>query len=378
MIKNIAFILGSIDMSIGGVSRVTCTLSRYFEDNGYNCFYIFSGYDTHLIPEEKKIRLDFESLNQQSYVERFCGFIKNNDISLIIDQDFNSDTLLPSLQIIKKETGIKFIFCYHRNPLYNDFIRNISSRKIIIYNWIRKIIRKEDINKPGFVQIKDICDKYVVLSESYIHTFFLRYGMDKKNMLAIANPLPLNFEPISFDDKEKMVFIVSRFQEKIKNIKSIIRIWKNIENKGYNGWKLVIGGYGRDEEELKRYANELNLKSYSFVGRLNDPTIYYKKAQITLMASLCEGFGMTLIEGMQFGCVALAFNYYTAIKDIIINNVNGYIIPPKREKLFSKKLIQLMTDDSLRRSMAINAIKGSQKFSVDCIGEKWINVFKQL
>lgn len=377
MSKNIAFILGSIDPSIGGVQRVTWTLSKFFEQNGYECFYVYCGVNTPLIDESRKIHLNFNSDNHIDFYNRFYDFVNKNKISIIIDQDYYSPAIIFSLKEIKKEIDIKLIYCYHRNPFFEDIINGYNPHSIIFKNRIKKLIHK-DIYSPAFVQISNLCYKYVVLSDSYIKLFSQRYNINKNQITAIINPTPFNIsEIIDLDSKEKIVFIVTRFVEKIKNIKASLRIWKNLESSGYNGWKLVIAGYGEDEENIKNYAEKIHLKSYSFIGKIDNPIPYYMKSSIIMMTSNCEGYPMTLIEGMQFGCVPIVFNNFSSLKDIITNNKNGVIISSEKETVFSKKLLSLMNNNINRKTLAFNAIEWTKNNSINQIGTIWLDLLNK-
>lgn len=97
-----------------------------------------------------------------------------------------------------------------------------------------------------------------------------------------------------------------------------------------------------------------------------------------MMTSNFEGFGMTLTEAMQNGCVPMAFDTYTALHDIVTDSVDGMIIPPKDEKKYANNLYELMSSDVRRRQMALDAMKTAQKFSISSIGAKWINMFNEL
>ena len=54
------------------------------------------------------------------------------------------------------------------------------------------------------------------------------------------------------------------------------------------------------------------------------------------------------------------------------------IIPPKDEKKYANNLYELMSSEMKRKQMALDAMKTAQKFSIDSIGAKWINMFNEL
>lgn len=56
---NILFVETSINPNLGGIERVTYTLSREFEKNGNSCYYAYAREDYDEICEHKKIKIDY-------------------------------------------------------------------------------------------------------------------------------------------------------------------------------------------------------------------------------------------------------------------------------------------------------------------------------
>src|SRR5690606_14985825 len=105
---------------------------------------------------------------------------------------------------------------------------------------------------------------------------------------------------------------------------------------------------------------------------------YYRKSAIFAMTSSAEGFGMTLIEAQQMGCVPVAFNSFLSLHDIIDDGENGYTIENNNLELYVDKLYNLMHDSGLRRTLAINAIQKSKDFRIEKIGRQWVELFNEL
>ena len=97
----------------------------------------------------------------------------------------------------------------------------------------------------------------------------------------------------------------------------------------------MIVGDGEQRPILERKAK--NMERVNFVG-FSDPVPYYKESAIFCMTSNFEGFPMVLPEAMSFGVVPLAFDSFPAVSDIIIDNKNGFLIPPFSIKQYVKKI----------------------------------------
>jgi glycosyltransferase involved in cell wall biosynthesis len=223
----------------------------------------------------------------------------------------------------------------------------------------------------------------VLLSEAFINEYFNYAELnDKSKFVVIPNAL-------SYDDflllnklyeKKKQVLVVSRLEEAQKRISLVIKAWdtimRNEENERMrNEWSLKIVGTGDSEKDYKRLAQELNIHNIEFCGR-QQPKTYYEDSSIFLMTSSYEGWGLTLTEAQQFGCVPIAFDSYSSIHDIITDGKNGLLIKDNDLNLFVRKMKKLMTSESLRIKMAQNAIRSSEQFALHKIINLWENLLK--
>ena len=96
------------------------------------------------------------------------------------------------------------------------------------------------------------------------------------------------------------------------------------------------------------------------------------------MSSSCEGFGMVLVEALKYKCIPIAYNSFAALSDIIIDDVNGYAIPPFKEKLFIEKLHYLMSNENERNRLASNNTITLNKFDINKVSQQWMDLFNNL
>ena len=183
--------------------------------------------------------------------------------------------------------------------------------------------------------------------------------------------------PDKLSGKQKEVLIVARLDEHSKRLSLALRIWHEVENRGYGDWKLTIVGHGPDEMYYRTLADELQLKNISFEGR-QEPLEYYRRASIFMMTSAYEGWGITLLEAQQMGVVPVVFDSYVALHDIVGNGVNGIIVENGNLDKYVEQLTALMKDDTLRHFLAENALKSCQRFAGHKIINQWVNLFNDL
>ena len=97
-----------------------------------------------------------------------------------------------------------------------------------------------------------------------------------------------------------------------------------------------------------------------------------------MMTSKYEGFGMTLVEALQNGCVPIVYDNFSVLHDIIQDKINGVIITSNNEQEFVNNLMLLMNDHRRRISYSLNGINSTQKFSKETICSCWNKLIKEL
>ena len=94
------------------------------------------------------------------------------------------------------------------------------------------------------------------------------------------------------------------------------------------------------------------------------------------MTSIFEGFPMCLTEAMQFGCVPIAFDSFSAVYDIIKSGETGELVKSFNKKKYVEKLIHLIEDETYRKKLSKNAFQYIKRYDIENILPKWINLFK--
>lgn len=125
------------------------------------------------------------------------------------------------------------------------------------------------------------------------------------------------------------------------------------------GATLTLAGSGPDEELLRKLAHNLGLDdSIEFVGFVSDPSPFLARASCFVMASRWEGFGVALVEALQFGLPILATECDFGPADIIVNESIGELVPPENHLALADAIVTAAQrewnseDAATRRSLA--------------------------
>mgnify|MGYP003291691583 CR=1 FL=1 len=387
---NILFLYSNVINPIkGGIQNVTYELSGYFTSKGNSCYYI--SLNNLKIDDKKQYYLPNASSFLNNENKNFLiNFIKEKNIDIVINQGgFDKDCC--KFAYIAKQHGVKLISCLHNSLLerirnfetvhYNSFKKYnlLLISKFTKHRFVKKVLYSmyRLKYKKHFEKLHEYSDLVVLLSDSFKQDLSFFIGNLSEKVCAMPNPIPskIYYEETNVQ-KEKIVLYVGRIDIPQKRPDLLLEIWSTVYKK-HKDWNLVIVGDGKDLDFLKKYAKSLQLYNIYFEGQ-QDPTPYYKKASIFCMTSAYEGFGIVLIEAMNMKVVPIAFESFSTVKDIIDNNINGVLVEPFNNDLYSKKLSELMENDCMRLNMSNNAYKKSEQFQLNEIGEKWLALFSSL
>lgn len=374
---NILFISFGLDPTVGGTERVTRTLMESFEHHGMTCFITFCAGDDPSFPKEKKLLVDYRC-SYSTFKQKMDNYVAEHNIDLIINEnvcEWNVSRFFRELKSSRKDISI--IYCLHNTPdLFIPHFTKLNAQTI--KNVVYRCFTGRTIYMAKHKRMYDVADRYVVLSPSYIPRFYEIFKLkDEGKVIAIPNPITMTATEVCAGEKENIFLVVARLSEKQKNISAILRIWKEF-CKQNNDYQLQIVGYGPDEEQLKAYAASLQLRNIAFMGRTHEPQKFYSRAKFFLMTSRYEGFPMTIIESMLFGCIPIVYNSFSAINDIITNGENGLLVPNNDEKAFLHAMLDLANDHHRQEVIRKQVAPSLTKFSLEKVTEKWMELFEKL
>ena len=171
---------------------------------------------------------------------------------------------------------------------------------------------------------------------------------------------------------EKVVLYVGRFDER-KGIETLVRAFALLKERDVQNLKLIIVGGSStdmpDGEERKRIENiidELGLTdSTIFAGRIGHDILplYYTAADVCVIPSHYEPFGLVAIEAMACGVPVVASNV-GGLKFTIIPEETGLLVEPKDIEAFASSIHRILFDDLWVRKMRKQASANvNQRFS---------------
>jgi glycosyltransferase involved in cell wall biosynthesis len=98
-----------------------------------------------------------------------------------------------------------------------------------------------------------------------------------------------------------------------KDLKTLLDALVIVLHQSRDNWSLKIAGVGSLELDLKRYAIELGIeKNILWLGKVRNIAEFYESIDLFVLPSKYEGFGMVLLESMQYGIPIISSNIPTS------------------------------------------------------------------
>ena len=300
---------------------------------------------------------------------------------------------LPILMFKLAQLGLpqkpKIISIYHNDPTTNGVLQRLSRIKKSsnckikgnVIDLASKLI--VFLSAIKFKTTYKYSDMFILLSQSFIKPFQAFAGIkNSRKIRVIPNAITIDKGEFEYDGRKKRneIIYVGRLDEDQKRVSRVIDIWSRLE-RNHPEWQLKIVGDGPARKDLEKLVDTYSLKKVSFEG-YQMPKSYYENASILILTSEFEGFGLVIVEGMQFGVVPVVYGSYPAVYDIITDGEDGYILPYHKEGFNLDEAVsvmeKLMASDNNLNITAIKAMKNSERFSMDMISKEWYNLFEEI
>jgi glycosyltransferase involved in cell wall biosynthesis len=325
------------------------------------------------------------------------SLVEEKKVSILSISEYNSDDLVYEVnpKVILESIGIRG--WSKGGAIRRDYFVIVSSlRKFINENKIDVLISVQATNMLWVVpallgtKTRSVCWEHINYSshKSFVHNtcIFLAKVFAKKivvltkrdrdlwntdKAISISNFPAFNMPDVCIEEKQKVFIAVGRFSLQ-KAFERLLDVWDIVENSGKSeGYYLEIIGEGEQEVLLRNKIVEKGLQRIEIKPFTKQIDLVYRKASAILMTSLFEGYPMVLIEAIQFGVPAIAFDVLTGPAEIILPYETGFLIEDGNIGEFANSIIEMINDEKLLKLMQNNNLEYRKQFDSASIIAKW-------
>ena len=179
---------------------------------------------------------------------------------------------------------------------------------------------------------------------------------------------------IKIKNLKKFIICVSRFSKR-KGHETLIRAYSMLKNK--KNYKLVLVGFGNEEENIKKMIKESNIqKDVIIINNLHNPFWLLKKASLSVVTSLYEGFPNVIVESLTLGTPVISTNMNAGASEILSNGKGGDLIKVGDYINLSKKIQDFINNPAILKQKLIFARKNLHRFDINTHTEIYNKIFK--
>ncbi|MGG5216346.1 MULTISPECIES: glycosyltransferase [Rahnella] len=268
---------------------------------------------------------------------------------------------------------------------------NIMARVAAIFtlNRRRLVCTAHSNNEGGRIRMLSyrftdfMCSKTTNVSKGALNHFISLKAFKRDKSEVVYNGL--NFDRFKFADSSaikirdefnipediKLILSVGRLTE-AKDYPNLLKAVSKLNDQTY---KLLIVGDGDLRGELEQVVERLNLKSrVIFAGIRTDVHEFYSAADIFVLASRWEGFGLVVAEAMGSGCPVVSTDC-GGVSEVV--GCNDYIVPTNDYNALALKIDEILSLSENQKQILIEKNRNHviNHFSIDKIVNKWLGIY---
>ncbi|MHC5673921.1 glycosyltransferase family 4 protein [Nostoc sp.] len=192
---------------------------------------------------------------------------------------------------------------------------------------------------------------------------------------------------LGIDKEAKVVLYVGRFDPR-KGIETLVRAVNESGLRDSNNLQLIIGGGstpgncdGIERDRIEQIINELVMSDFTiFAGRLSQDILptYYAAADVCVVPSHYEPFGLVAIEAMASGTPVVASDV-GGLQFTVVDEETGLLAPPQDVDAFASAIDRILLNPEWRDELGKAGRKRVEsKFSWHGVATQLIELYTQL
>jgi D-inositol-3-phosphate glycosyltransferase len=211
--------------------------------------------------------------------------------------------------------------------------------------------------------------------------------------LSLFHPIPMNEARQRLDicDRKHMVLFVGRI-ERLKGIDTLLEAMA-IVVQDFPNWKeeicvCIVGGdvsedsavVDKEMERLKELRARLGIADLvTFLGAQAQDTLpdHYSAADVVVMPSYYESFGMVALEAMACGTPVIA-SQVGGLAFTVQDGVTGFLVPERDPVALAEKITLLLKDQTLRTKLGAQGIEWARQHTWAQVADQILSLYSEL
>ena len=258
--------------------------------------------------------------------------------------------------------------------------------------------REGEYRVRGERQVLRIADRIVAATIAEVTQLRFLYKAPSDKLVTIPPGVDVShFYPIPADEAklyvglkpdDRMVLFVGRI-EPLKGVDTLIQAMSCLQLKERQRVHLaIIGGdpsaspreMSAEMARLQKLCDDLSVgQTVVFLGKRDQDRLpyYYSAAELLVMPSHYESFGMVALEAMACGTPVIA-SEVGGLAYLVRDGETGFTIPDQEPEALCEKMSWLLNDHEMRRQMSERAVEYAQDYAWEKIAKQIIGLYEGL
>lgn len=232
-----------------------------------------------------------------------------------------------------------------------------------------------------------LADQLVSCSKGAAESFADLFHIPPAKIKTIYNFLPCDLirslaeEPLPSSQtalfSKRSVLMVGRLDEQ-KGYPYLIEAHAKLISEGMDH-NLILVGEGDEWDALQALTRKLGVEgSVHFLGFQSNPYRYMNHADVFVLSSKFEGFGLVLAEALVCGLPSISTDCPSGPAEILEGGKYGLLVPPADADSLADAIRRMLTDDELRGEFASLAPERGNAFDEKNILSEWTSLLKNV
>lgn len=248
---------------------------------------------------------------------------------------------------VGNEHGIKTYVTAHGSDMFE-----LYKKQPLMRSTVRKVLKNAD----GVFAVSNALKHEIIATGVTGIAAKTRISWNSVDIDKFKNTDDFSFrQEYKLNDKPVVLFVGNLIKR--KNVDSLLEA-KKIANSDYY---LVIVGDGPLFKKLKKKVDDENIRDVIFTGSRTDVENIIPSADVLVLPSFSESFGLVLIEALACGKPVIGSNV-GGITEIITEDV-GLLVNPNKVSSVAKAIDKMVNDEEFRQALSLNARNRAKDFS---------------
>ncbi len=240
---------------------------------------------------------------------------------------------------------------------------------------------------PSFEPVITFClnesDAVTAVSESLKKDTYTHFSTSKK-ISVIPNFIPVSEEKVSVDQKIRMRYSkidepilchISNFR-KVKRVEDVMRVFAKVN--AVKPSNLLLVGDGPERFLIEELCRELDLCTrVKFLGKIQDPSLVLELADLFILPSETESFGLAALEAMSVGVPVISSNT-GGIPEVNKHGVSGLLSDVGDVDDMAKNALSILESKETLDKFKKGAHKQALEFDINKIVQQYEDLYKEV